>query len=60
MRVKFSAEIEIPDGTPEIDIEAWLKYELGERGQLKAGNAMNYTSLDSVRCENVRIDWVKR
>jgi hypothetical protein len=58
MKVKFSAEIQVPDGTPIDDVEAWLRFELGAVGQLKAGNAMGHTDLASVGCRNVEaLEW---
>ena len=56
MRVLFSGEVEVPDGTPEEDIEAWLKFEMGETSQLDGKNAMNHTDLMSAGCRNVWID----
>jgi hypothetical protein len=56
MKVLFSAEIEIPDGTPEEMIEAWLKYQLGEHCQLLSGNPLADTSVDAIGCTNVWID----
>lgn len=58
MKVCFSAEVNVPDGTPEADIEAWLRFELGETGQLAGGNAMGHTDLLSAGCKNVSIDRV--
>ncbi len=55
VKVKFSAEIEVPDGAPLEDVEAWLRFELGATGQLLAGNAMNHTDLLSVGCKNVDV-----
>ena len=57
MRVLFSGEIDVPDGTPEKDIEAWLKFEMGETCQLDGKNAMIHTDLMSAGgCRNVWID----
>lgn len=56
MKVQFSAVVEVPDGTPESDIENWLRFELGETGQLAGGNAMNHTDLMSAGCRQVSID----
>ena len=56
MRVLFSGEVEVPDGTPEKDIEAWLKFEMGETCQLGGKNAMSHTDLMSAGCRNVLID----
>jgi hypothetical protein len=58
MKVKFSAEVKVPDGTPEKDIEAWLCFELGEKGMLPAGNAMSHTDLMSAGCHHVCIERV--
>ena len=55
MKVEFSAQITVPDGTPEQDILAWLRFELGATCQLAAGNAMSHTDLE---CDYVSIDRV--
>lgn len=53
MRVRFSAEIEVPDGVPIKDVEEWLRFELGEESQLARENEMlrNRSAID--RCKNV-------
>lgn len=56
MKVKFSGEFEVPDGTPYEDIDKWLKFELGEIQMLEADNAMAYTDIMSVGCKNVWTD----
>lgn len=40
MEIEFRATIEIPDGTPEEDIEKWLKFQLGEVCGLSENNAL--------------------
>lgn len=55
MKVKFSAEVEVPDGTPLKDIEEWLSFNLGETSQLMHGNAMSRTDLITVGCRNVDV-----
>lgn len=56
MRVLFSGEVEVPDGTPEKDVEQWLKFEMGETCQLDGKNAMSHTDLMSAGCRNVWVD----
>ena len=53
MKIKFQAEVEVPDGTPIDDVEKWLRFELGETGQLSGSNAMAHTDLMSAGCSRV-------
>jgi hypothetical protein len=54
MLIEFSAEIEVPDGTPLEDVERWLQFELAERAQLSGTNALASHDLHSVGgCKNV-------
>ena len=55
MKIKFQAEVEVPDGTPIDEVEKWLRFELGETGQLSGSNAMAHTDLMSAGCRNVEI-----
>lgn len=56
MRVKFTAEIEVPDGTPMADVERWLEFHLGVNGELSGSNALADTDLLSVGCNYVFAD----
>lgn len=56
MRVLFSGEVDVPDGTPEKDVEDWIKFHLGERCQLDGKNAMADTDFMSAGCRNVWVD----
>lgn len=53
MKIQFSANIEVPDGTPIADVERWLEFELGQRCMLEGTNAMSRTDIESVGCTNV-------
>lgn len=55
MKIKFQAEVEVPDGTPIDDVEKWLRFELGETGELSVSNAMAHTDLISSGCRHVEI-----
>lgn len=55
MKIRFSAEVDVPDGTPLKDVEAWLRFELGEVAQLAGDNAMSHTDLLTVGCRNVDV-----
>lgn len=56
MKIRFSAEIDVPDGTPPSDVEAWLRFELGATHLLHAGNAMSHTDLVSSGCSRVEVE----
>jgi hypothetical protein len=45
MKVEFTAEVEVPDGTPLDDVEKWLAFELGQSSYLNGQNAMVHTDL---------------
>lgn len=55
MKVTFSADIDLPDGTPESDIYEWLEFEIGARGRLSASNSLADTDLISVGCKSVQV-----
>lgn len=55
MKVTFSAEVEVPDGTPMKDIENWLRFELGATGQLDGDNALVNSDLASIGSRNVMV-----
>ena len=55
MKVKFSAEVELPDGTPLKDIEAWLEFNLGANCSLPCSNPLSPTDLVSIGCKNVDV-----
>lgn len=48
-------EIEVPDGIPEEDLEAFLRFELGERASLSGDNALADKDLHSLNVSDV---WV--
>ena len=56
MKLKFSAQIEVPDGTPMEDIQRWLEFELGANSSLSNTNAMSHTDLMSLGCRRVEVD----
>lgn len=55
MKINFTAEIEVPDGTPLDDVERWLEFSLGARASLSGTNALAYTDLETVGCSNVYV-----
>lgn len=55
MRVEFTAVVELPDGTPDQDIQAWLEFNLGCRADLSNKNALADTDLISVGCQSVDV-----
>lgn len=55
MRVEFSAEVEVPDGTPTKDVEAWLAFHLGTNGGLPCANPLSDTDLVSVGCTRLNV-----
>lgn len=55
MKIQFSAELEVPDGTPIKDVEAWLAFNLGANGGLPCDNALSNTDLVTVGCQNVDV-----
>ncbi len=58
MKVIFSAEIEVPDGTPIDDVEQWLLFHLGEIASLRLSNPMSRYDLESVMCRNIKVEKV--
>ena len=56
MKVKFSATVDVPDGTPESDIQDWLEFELGETAELSLDNAMSHTDIMSAGCKDVFLE----
>jgi hypothetical protein len=55
MKITFSADVEVPDGTPMNDIEAWLQFNLGATGQLRNENRLADTDLASIGCSAVNV-----
>ena len=53
MKISFSAEMEIPDGTPIDEVDEWLEFELGARASLKGTNALASMDLHSAKVSNV-------
>jgi hypothetical protein len=49
-------EIDIPDDIPDEDIEAFLRFELGEVGMLKGDNALANCDLRSFNVSHVMVD----
>ena len=47
MKVYFRGSCEVPDGTPPEDIEAWLKFEIGDVASMSRDNALAHTDLKS-------------
>lgn len=56
MKVKFSAEVEVPDGIPVDYVEAWLQFNLGATGGLPLSNPLSDTDLTSIGCRSVRVE----
>ena len=56
MKVKFSATVDVPDGTPESDIQQWLEFELGETAELSLDNAMSHADIMSAGCKDVFLE----
>lgn len=54
MRVQFSAQVTVPDGTPEDDVLAWLRFNLGCTCMITR-NAMGGADLE---CDYVMIEEV--
>jgi hypothetical protein len=55
MRVTFSADIELPDGTPSDHIQEWMEFELGVRCDLSLDNALADTDMESIGCRYVTV-----
>lgn len=53
-QVRF--EVEIPDDAPLDDVEAFMAFELGARGSMKADNALAHRDLESFKVNNVLVD----
>ena len=45
MKIKVEFEAEIPDGKIDDDIEEWLRFEIGENGQMSGNNPLVNTPL---------------
>ena len=55
MKYEFRATIEVPDGMPEDDVERFLAFELGLRGELSGTNALANSDIHSLNVTNL---WV--
>ena len=55
MKYEFRATIEVPDGTPEDDVECFLEFELGLRCELSGKNALANSDIASLNVTNL---WV--
>ena len=49
IRVCVEFEIELPDNLTEAEIEEWLRFVLGENGQMKVRNPLSSTRLEAQR-----------
>jgi hypothetical protein len=55
MKIEFSAEVEVPDGTPLDDAEAWIEFMIGARAGLSGANALIDTDLHSCNVGHVYV-----
>jgi hypothetical protein len=51
MKIRFSALVEVPDGTPMADVERWIAFCIGAECSLAGHNALSHTDLQSSAVE---------
>jgi hypothetical protein len=55
MKIRFCADITLPDDTPLEDVAAWIEYYLGEKCELPEDNALSDVDLPEIGCEVVSV-----
>jgi hypothetical protein len=55
MKIEFTAEVEVPDGTPLDDVEKWIEFMIGARCGLSGDNALIDTDLQSCNVSHVYV-----